>query len=93
MRTRVVGLFYRPASARVAVEELRPGDLVTLEREPDNPHDAYAIKVLSGSVHIGYIPRELAAYLEELPTKARFVEIEEERAIYPVIEWDDQEAA
>lgn len=31
-----------------------------LVREPDNPHDANAIKVLLNGKHVGYIPRLLA---------------------------------
>jgi hypothetical protein len=34
-----------------------------LEREPGNPHDSNAIKVMSGGSHIGYIPKEIAADL------------------------------
>ncbi|WP_143961217.1 HIRAN domain-containing protein [Litoribacter populi] len=34
---------------------LRPGDLLTYEKEPDNPYDRFAVKVLKGDTPIGYI--------------------------------------
>ena len=37
---------------------MRPGDRFTLRRQPDNPHDAYAIEVLGPKRRrIGYVPR------------------------------------
>ena len=37
---------------------MRPGDRFTLRRQPDNPHDAYAIEVLGSKRRkIGYVPR------------------------------------
>jgi len=90
MQTKVVGLYYRPASARVAVEQLSPGDKVQLVAEPDNPYDAYAVKVLTGGIHIGYISAELSAYLDPPPAEATFVGVEESpQTIYPLIELDD----
>lgn len=87
MQTRVVGLYYRPAAARVAVEELSPGDTLRLEPDPDNKFDEYAIKVFSGDIHIGYIPSRLAAYLDPPPTEGTFIKLEQERKnLYPVIE-------
>jgi len=89
MQTKVVGVYYRPASARVAVEQLSPGDKVQLVAEPDNPYDAYAVKVLAGGIHIGYIPADIAAYLDPPPAEATFVGVEDSpRTIYPLIELD-----
>jgi len=39
------------------------GDPLTLEREPNNPQDPNAIKVLHEGRHLGYIGREQAAGL------------------------------
>jgi len=90
MQSRIVGLYYRPAQAHEVVSTLAPGDPITLEREPENPHDAYAIRALASDVHIGYLPSSLAAYIEELPSDATFVGIEEtEHTRYPLIEWSD----
>ena len=44
----------------VAGTQFRPGAL-ELRREPGNPHDANAIAVHAGGVHVGFVPRELAA--------------------------------
>jgi hypothetical protein len=38
-------------------EELRVGDVLTLVREPDNPHDAYAVRVDWHGEKLGYLPR------------------------------------
>lgn len=37
--------------------QLREGDALTLEREPDNPHDQRAIRVLWRGHMLGYLPR------------------------------------
>jgi len=62
------GTYYRGPSAMNVVHNLRVGDGLFLEREPSNPHDRYAIKViyeevldtLTGRIHIGYIAKEKA---------------------------------
>ena len=39
------------------VGQIRVGDLLTLQREPTNPHDANAIRVLWQGHMLGYVPR------------------------------------
>jgi len=39
------------------VARIRVGDALTLQREPDNPHDANAIRVLWQGQMLGYVPR------------------------------------
>lgn len=39
------------------VNQIRPGDALMLEREPDNPHDPNAIRVLWQGHMLGYVPR------------------------------------
>ena len=102
MRIRSVGLYFRDREdggvARALVDELVPGAALRLEREPENPHDGFAIKVLVDEVHIGYLPANqamhLAPMLEEgaLLAEAKFLEIEvENRAVYPVLELEFEE--
>jgi hypothetical protein len=38
-------------------EQLQVGDRLTLEREPDNPHDARAVRVSWQGRQLGYLPR------------------------------------
>jgi len=39
-------------------EALKPGDVLPLQREPDNAHDELAIEILDGKGHpLGYVPR------------------------------------
>lgn len=57
----------RSAERREACERLLEGDTLTLEREPDNTHDANAVLVLGdGDCEIGYVPREDAQAMAPL---------------------------
>ena len=38
-------------------QEIRPGDALTLVREPDNRHDRHAIRVEWRGQQLGYVPR------------------------------------
>lgn len=45
-------------------DDLRPGAVLTLRRDPDNPHDPHAIAVHApAGGQLGWVPRELAAEL------------------------------
>jgi hypothetical protein len=44
-------------------EEIKVGEPVTFEREPDNPFDPNAIKVLHNGLHMAYIERGQAAFI------------------------------
>jgi len=58
---------FRSAARREACERLIDGDRVSLEREPDNVHDANAILVLSeDDCELGYVPRVEAALMAPL---------------------------
>lgn len=46
--------------------EIREGDALTLVREPDNPHDALAVRVDWQGVKLGYVPRRDNATLARL---------------------------
>ncbi len=48
---------------RVTAAQMRPGETLQLAREPHNPHDACAIRVLHARGMIGYIPRRHACWL------------------------------
>ena len=54
--TYVAGTSYRKYEA----EACRPGQKVSLFRDPENPHDPNAVEVWVGSLHIGFIPRDEA---------------------------------
>jgi hypothetical protein len=43
--------------APVLWDEMRVGDALVLAREPDNPHDANAVRVEWRGLMIGYLPR------------------------------------
>jgi hypothetical protein len=59
----VVGMHFRGVRAQQIVSALSEGDLLTLDREPENPYDANAIRVLYAEEHIGYIARESAVWI------------------------------
>lgn len=62
----VAGLLYHDGPE--VLGRLRSGDALTLVREPDNPHDALAVRIDWRGHRLGYIPRacnaEVAAALE-----------------------------
>lgn len=67
----LVGVQFRPASAKEIVDNLEIGQDLTLEHEPSNEYDINAVKVLDpqSGEFIGYIERsmnyEIAKHLEE----------------------------
>lgn len=54
---------FRYHAAAEVWRELRIGDRLELAREPDNPHDANAVKVLWRGQVLGYVPRRENAAL------------------------------
>jgi len=73
--------------------EMRPGDRLDLVREPDNPHDANAIRVLWKGQLLGYLPRrENAAVARQLdrgaPVEARITQLRESRNPWQRIAFD-----
>lgn len=69
-QTYIAGVSYRPGAAdRLA--ELDDGDVLELEREPDNPHDENAVKVMHDGFHVGYVPRDLAPEIGKLIAEGR----------------------
>lgn len=63
---------------------MRVGDSLHLSREPQNPHDANAVRVLWRNEMLGYIPRrensDVARQMDRgAPVKARIVQLKEAR--------------
>ena len=44
-------------AGRASWDEMHEGDALTLMREPDNPHDANAVRVEWRGRKLGYLPR------------------------------------
>lgn len=59
----VVGMHFRGDHAKAWAESVQPGTEIFYEREPDNPYDSMAIKVLYNFQHVGYIERNQAAFI------------------------------
>jgi single-stranded-DNA-specific exonuclease len=57
--TKIVGVSFEGRQDLVA--GLRAGDALTLEREPDNAFDPSAIAVRYGTLHLGFLRREIAS--------------------------------
>lgn len=54
----LAGANFRPKEAKDYIKaDLHPGSVCTLEREPDNPYDSNAVKIICDGVFIGYVPR------------------------------------
>jgi hypothetical protein len=74
--TRVAGIYY----CRGHVSGINKGDLLRLLREPQNPHDANAIRVeISDGTLLGRIPRIVATSLAR--------EIDSGSKVYAIVQW------
>ena len=67
--------------------QLRENNLLTLKREPTNPHDCYAIEVFQDNVKLGYLPRNenkvIARMMDQgVTVKARILEVDPEVYAY-----------
>ncbi len=59
--SKLVGVKFSEMQANIAL--CKPGDKLTMIREPDNPFDPNAIKVYKDKMPLGYINRDLASQL------------------------------
>lgn len=59
--TKIVGVSFEGRQDKVG--GLVPGNQLELERQPDNPHDPNAIAVRYGTLHLGFLKREIARRL------------------------------
>lgn len=57
--TFIAGVKFRPG-ANVHLDSLEEGTDLTLVPEPTNKYDRHAIKVMSGDMFVGYVPKDLA---------------------------------
>lgn len=77
--TRLVGAHFRSPEEKEVVKTLSRGDILQLIREPDNSYDENAIKVMKDDIHLGYIPKDLAAViaskLDQYPDKKWTAEV------------------
>lgn len=78
--TKVAGVSRRNADGgerQEIIKRCRVGDKLDLIREPDNPHDAYAVKVCRQTgEQIGYIPAHLAREISEAFEKGARIDAE-----------------
>ena len=59
----IVGTYFRGADAVNLVNTLEAGMHLELRREPENEHDSNAIAAYYEGVHIGYVSRNIAAWI------------------------------
>lgn len=74
-------------------QEIRPGDRLTLVREPDNRHDLHAIRVEWNGRQLGYVPRSenraLAAAMDRgEAVEARVVRLNHHRNPWQRVEFE-----
>ncbi len=50
----------------LVLSQLKPGDELTLEAQPDNPYDSQAIAIKARGEMLGYVPAEMNATLSVL---------------------------
>lgn len=66
---------------------LNVDDILSMKREPHNPHDCYAVEVFRNDVKLGYLPREenkvIARMMDQgMTVKARIIKIKPEEHPY-----------
>lgn len=74
LRSRVAG-FQHHRGATEMLGRMRPGARLILARQPDNPHDPNAVRVLSpSSIMLGYVPRDQAAQVARVMDRGEYVQ-------------------
>jgi len=58
--TKIVGVTYDAAQDNIRMFGCKDIGSFALVREPDNPHDKNAIRVMLGDKKLGYVPRAIA---------------------------------
>lgn len=59
----IVGMRHRGPEAVKIVAALARDEALVLERDPANPYDPNAVKVIARGEHVGFVPKALAALL------------------------------
>lgn len=65
-RTQIRGTSFRPALARAVADQLEEGEEVTLEREPSNPYDHNAVRIIAHGEFIGYVQADLTPHISPI---------------------------
>lgn len=98
----VVGMHFRERDgvpAKAIVANFLPPVELTLEREPENAYDSFAVKVLYQGQHIGYIEASsacfLAPWMDEGNTYTCTVDslVERKNNLHPVVRLEPNEPA
>lgn len=71
----VKGIFARSKAARELVPCLDVTDEIKLRKEPSNPYDSNAVKVIAEGKHVGYIPKKASAFVTGLIDNKRIVRV------------------
>jgi len=83
----VAGLQYH--EGHVLLPQLTTGQLLTLRREPNNPHDPKAIAVFAASGHqLGYLPRRLNEIPANLMDSGRSVVARVSQVDHEALPWE-----
>ncbi|MDE2103566.1 MAG: HIRAN domain-containing protein [Patescibacteria group bacterium] len=59
----IVGSRHRGPEAERIIRTLARDEALVLERDPQNPYDPNAVKVIARGEHVGFVPKALAALL------------------------------
>lgn len=78
---------------KVLWDSMRVGDALALVREPQNPHDANAVRVEWKGQPLGYVPRrdnsDVARQIDRgVPVQARIVKLKEARNPWQRVEFE-----
>lgn len=71
----IKGIFARSRRAKEMIPNLTVWDDIKLRREPSNPYDEFAVKVMCDGVHLGYVPAEESEFVSTLIKSKRIVDV------------------
>lgn len=64
-------------SYRASMNDVKKGDLLSLELDPSNPYDKNAIKIMrKDGKHLGFVPKHLTHLVKDTDMMTRGVEVD-----------------
>lgn len=69
----VAGVKFRSKDEAAILDEMTEGEELQLRPDPFNEHDKFAVKVMRGAAHVGFVPADLSREVSELIISGRFL--------------------
>lgn len=69
----IAGVKHRSKDEQAVLDELEESGELTLKPDPFNEFDKFAVKVMRGAAHVGFVPADLSREVSELIISGRFL--------------------